>query len=52
MSPYSPNAGVMEMHYEGHPTGVDVVNFVLHMVDTIHDKFSGNAATEKNRVLP
>ena len=46
------NAGKMEMHFEGHPTGVDVTKFVLHMVDTIHDKTSGNANTEKNRVLP
>ena len=36
------------MHFEGHPTGVDVVNLVLHMVDTIRDAVSGRAATEKN----
>ena len=46
------NAGITEMHFEGHPTGVDVVNFVLHMVDTIRDAVSGRAATEKNRDLP
>lgn len=46
------NAGKMEMHFEGHPRGVDVTNFILHMVDTIHDKMSGNANTKKNRVLP
>jgi RHS repeat-associated protein len=46
------NAGKMEMHFEGHPTSVDVTNFVLHMVDTIHDGVGGNAKTEKNRVLP
>jgi RHS repeat-associated protein len=46
------NAGVLELHYEGHPTGVDVVNFVLHMVDTISDKASGRAGAEQNRALP
>jgi hypothetical protein len=46
------NAGKIEMHFEGHPTGVDVTKFVLHMVDTIKDAASGRAAAEKNRVLP
>jgi RHS repeat-associated protein len=46
------NAGVTEMHFEGHPTGVDVTQFVLHMVDTIRDATNGDAAAEKNRVLP
>ena len=46
------NAGTTELHYEGHPTGVDVVNFVLHMVDTIRDAVSGRAAEEKYRLLP
>jgi hypothetical protein len=41
-----------EMHFEGHPTGVDVVNFVLHMVDTVRDAASGRAAQEKNAPLP
>ena len=50
--PGTRNAGITEMHFEGHPTGVDVVNFVLHMVDTIRDAVSGRAATEKNRDLP
>jgi RHS repeat-associated protein len=46
------NAGKTEMHFEGHPTGVDVTKFVLHMVDTIRDATSGRAAAEKSRVLP
>jgi hypothetical protein len=41
-----------EMHFEGHPTGVDVQQFVLHMVDTIRDAASGRAAAEKNAPLP
>jgi RHS repeat-associated protein len=45
-------SGQMEMHFEGHPTGVDVQQFVLHMVDTIRDAVSGRAATEKNTPLP
>jgi len=45
-------SGQMEMHFEGHPTGVDVTNFVLHMVDTIRDASSGRAATERNTPLP
>jgi RHS repeat-associated protein len=45
-------SGQMEMHFEGHPTGVDVTNFVLHMVDTIRDAASGRAAAEKNTPLP
>ncbi len=44
--------GKMEMHFEGHPTGVDVQQFVLHMVDTIRDAASGRAAEEKNTPLP
>ena len=45
-------SGQMEMHFEGHPTGVDVQQFVLHMVDTIRDAASGRAAAEKNTPLP
>lgn len=45
-------SGQMEMHFEGHPTGVDVQQFVLHMVDTIRDATSGRAAAEKNAPLP
>ena len=45
-------AGQMEMHFEGHPTGVDVQQFVLHMVDTIRDATSGRANQEKNATLP
>lgn len=44
--------GRMEMHFEGHPTGVDVTQFVLHMVDTIRDATSGRANQEKNTPLP
>ncbi|HEV2351164.1 MAG TPA: RHS repeat-associated core domain-containing protein [Terriglobia bacterium] len=46
------NAGKTEMHFEGHPTGVDATKLALHMVDTIRDATSGRAAAEKNRVLP
>ena len=35
------------MHFEGHPTGVDVQQFVLHMVDTIRDAASGRAESRK-----
>jgi RHS repeat-associated protein len=49
---YDPKTGQMEMHFEGHPTGVDVQQFVLHMVDTIRDSVSGRAKTEKDRVMP
>jgi len=45
-------SGQMELHFEGHPTGVDVQQFVLHMVDTIRDAASGRAAAEKNKPLP
>ena len=44
--------GRMEMHFEGHPTGVDAQQFVLHMVDTIRDAASGRANQEKNTPLP
>lgn len=30
-----PDAGRQEVHFEGHPPGRDVVNFVLHQVDAI-----------------
>jgi len=46
------NPAVTELHFEGHPTGVDVQQFVLHMVDTIRDAVSGRAKTEKDRILP
>ena len=29
--------GKTELHFEGHPPGRDLVNFVLHQVDAIHD---------------
>ena len=46
------NAGKMEMHFEGNATGVDLVHTGLHLFDTIHDRMSGAASNEKNRVLP
>lgn len=46
------NAGITEMHFEGHPTGVDVTQFVLHMVDTIRDASNGAAAAQRNMTLP
>jgi hypothetical protein len=45
-------SGRMEMHFEGHLTGVDVQQFVLHMGDTIRDATSGRANQEKNTPLP
>jgi hypothetical protein len=45
-------SGQMEMHFEGHPAGVDVQQFVPHMVDTIRDATSGRANQEKNQTLP
>jgi RHS repeat-associated protein len=44
--------GQMEMHFEGHPVGVDVQQWVLHMVDAIRDKVSGRAAAERDATLP
>lgn len=44
--------GRFEMHFEGHPTGVDLVNTVLHLIDTIRDGASGRAATERDAKLP
>jgi hypothetical protein len=44
--------GQMELHFEGHPTGVDVQQWVLHMVDAIRDKVSGRAAAERDATLP
>jgi RHS repeat-associated protein len=46
------NAGITEMHFEGHPMKVDVVQTVLHLVGTIRDAASGRAAAERNRRLP
>jgi hypothetical protein len=50
--PGTRNAGITEMHFEGHPTGVDVTQFVLHMVDTIRDASNGAAAAQRNMTLP
>ena len=50
--PHTKNAGITEMHFEGHPTGVDVTQFVLHMVDTVRDANSGAAAAQRNMTLP
>lgn len=38
---------MMDIHFEGHPTGVDVTQVVLHMADATRDKASGRAAAEK-----
>ncbi len=46
------NACITEMHFEGHPTHVDVTQWVLHIVGTIRDAVSGRAAAERNRRLP
>jgi RHS repeat-associated protein len=39
----------MEMHFETHPPGRDLVNTVLHLVDAIKDRASGRAAEERDR---
>jgi RHS repeat-associated protein len=44
--------GQFELHFEGHPAGADLTNFVLHMVDTIRDAASGRAAEQRNLPLP
>jgi RHS repeat-associated protein len=44
--------GRMEMHFEGHPTGVGLEQFVLHMVGTASDAASGRAAAERDMPLP
>ncbi len=49
---FHPDTGKTELHFEGHPTGVDVTNFTLHLVDTIRDAASGRAAAERDRRLP
>ena len=41
-----PDAGRQEVHFEGHPPGRDLVNFVLHQVDAIRDKANGQAGQE------
>jgi hypothetical protein len=46
------NSGRMELHFQRHPTGVDLVNLVLHAVDAIRDRSSGRANQEKNMPLP
>lgn len=40
------DAGKTELHFEGHPTGRDVVNFVLHQVDAIRDFANHQSAKE------
>jgi len=46
------NSGKMELHFQRHPTGVDIVNLVLHAVDAIRDRSSGRAAAERDTPLP
>jgi RHS repeat-associated protein len=46
------NSGKMELHFQRHPTGVDLVNLVLHAVDAIRDRSSGRAAAERDTPLP
>jgi hypothetical protein len=46
------NSGRMELHFQRHPTGVDLVNLVLHAVDAIRDRSSGRAAAERDTPLP
>jgi RHS repeat-associated protein len=41
-----PDAGRQEVHFEGHPPGRDVVNFVLHQVDAIRDSHNHQSANE------
>jgi RHS repeat-associated protein len=41
-----PDAGRQEVHFEGHPPGRDVVNFVLHQVDAIRDSRNHQSANE------
>jgi RHS repeat-associated protein len=36
----------MDMHFEGHPTGEGLMQFILHSVDTVKDLFSGRAGAE------
>lgn len=42
--------GATEIHFEGHPPGRDLVNFVLHQVDAIRD--SANHQSSKEPKLP
>jgi hypothetical protein len=43
----------MDMHFEGHPTGEGLMQFILHSVDTVKDLFSGRAGAEGSlSVLP
>jgi RHS repeat-associated protein len=42
--------GQTEIHFEGHPPGRDLVNFVLHQVDAIHD--FANHQSSKEPPLP
>jgi hypothetical protein len=44
------NAGKTELHFEGHPPGRDLVNFVLHQVDAIRD--AHNHQSQKEPDLP
>jgi RHS repeat-associated protein len=41
-----PDAGKQEVHFEGHPPGRDLTNFVLHQVDAIRDAANHQSAEE------
>jgi hypothetical protein len=43
-----PNQGKTELHFEGHPPGRDLVNFVLHQVDAIRDSANHQSSKEPN----
>jgi hypothetical protein len=40
------NEGKTELHFEGHPPGRDLVNFVLHQVDAIRDAVRHQSSKE------
>jgi len=40
--------GQQEIHFEGHPPGRDLVNFVLHQVDAIRDSANHQSSKEPN----
>lgn len=41
-----PNRGKAELHFEGHPPGRDLVNFILHQVDAIRDSVNHQSSKE------
>ena len=40
--------GATEIHFEGHPPGRDLMNFVLHQVDAIRDSANHQSSKEPN----